>query len=63
MGKITGVVAERARRAGVPVLVVAGTVDAALPDGVYAVDGGGRTLAAGDLAELAGRGAARLLAV
>jgi glycerate kinase len=44
MGKLTGRVMAAARRAGVPVLLVCGRVDGPLPDGVRAVDSGGRSL-------------------
>ena len=39
-----------ARRAGVPVLLVTGSVRGSVPPGVLAVHGGGRTLSAADLA-------------
>jgi glycerate kinase len=44
MGKLTGRVVAAARRAGVPVLLVCGRVDGPTPDGVEAVDSGGRPL-------------------
>lgn len=55
-GKITGRVVELARGAGVRVLLVCGDVSGELPDGVRAVHGEGRRLAADDLADLAARG-------
>lgn len=53
MGKVTGRVVEAARSAGVPVLLVCGRVEGALPDGVQAVEGGGRILGADDVTRLA----------
>lgn len=53
MGKVTGRVVEAARSAGVPVLLVCGRVEGALPEGVQAVDGGGQILGADDVARLA----------
>ena len=50
MGKVTGCVMTHARRAGVPVLLVTGSVRGSVPPGVLAVHGGGRTLSAADLA-------------
>ena len=44
MGKVTGEVVERARGAGVPVLVVAGSVDGPEPDGAAVVSGDGELL-------------------
>ncbi|HUE77159.1 MAG TPA: glycerate kinase, partial [Longimicrobiales bacterium] len=61
MGKVTGEVVSRARAAGVPVLVVAGRIDGALPDGV-AGSTADEVLDADALARLAGRGLAGLLA-
>ncbi len=52
MGKVTGRAVEAARSAGVPTLLVCGSVEGPLPPGVTAVDGGGRQLAAGDLVQL-----------
>ncbi len=52
MGKLTGRVVEAARSAGVPVLLVCGSVEGPLPPGVTAVDGGGRELAESDLVRL-----------
>jgi len=48
MGKVTGEVIRRARKKGIPVLLVVGSADAPAPDGV--------TVAAGDGTELDGRG-------
>jgi glycerate kinase len=74
MGKVTGEVVARARAAGVPVLVVAGTIAAPLPEdvaGVSGADSGGRGVAgsatgevleAAGLARLAREGLAGLLA-
>lgn len=61
-GKITGRVAELAREAGVPVLLVCGDVSGELPDGVRAVHGEGGRLEPGDLEELAARGVERYAA-
>jgi glycerate kinase len=55
MGKITGRLVEMAAAAAVPVLLVCGRVRGSLPPGVTAAEGGGRTLTASDLAELAER--------
>ncbi|MFW6206268.1 MAG: glycerate kinase, partial [Gemmatimonadota bacterium] len=44
MGKATGAVVTRAVAAGVPVLVVAGAVEASAPEGVVVVDGDGGPL-------------------
>jgi glycerate 2-kinase len=44
MGKVTGEVVERARDAGVPVLLVAGSIRGQLPRGVEAATGGGALL-------------------
>jgi glycerate kinase len=56
MGKVVGEVIRRARESGVPVLLVAGTVEGSLPDGVRAVTGsesevsqGGGQVAVGEL--------------
>jgi glycerate 2-kinase len=51
MGKITGEVVARAREAGVPVLLLAGAIQGALPRGVTGVDGGGSVLDETALAE------------
>ncbi len=42
MGKIVGVVLDRARAAGVPAVLVAGRVDGPVPEGVRVVQGAGR---------------------
>lgn len=52
MGKLTGRVVEASLAAGVPVLLVCGSVEGPLPSGVTAVDGGGRRLAEADLVRL-----------
>jgi glycerate kinase len=52
MGKVAGRVVEAARAAGVPVLLVCGRVDGPLPDGVFAVDSGGRRLDEDGIARL-----------
>ena len=49
MGKVTGRIMQHARRAGVPVLLVTGSVRGSVPPGVLAVHGGGNTLSAADL--------------
>ncbi len=51
MGKITGAVLDRARAAGVPALLVAGTVEGPAPDGIRVVTGSG-TLDPPDLTRL-----------
>ncbi|MDX1675064.1 MAG: glycerate kinase [Longimicrobiales bacterium] len=51
MGKVTGAVVERATKAGVPVLVVAGSVDAPAPEGAQVV-GGAEELDTGAIAAL-----------
>lgn len=53
MGKVTGRAVAVAQSAGVPALLVCGDLEGPLPPGVTAVDGGGRRLTAGDLAQLA----------
>jgi len=52
MGKVTGEVVERAREAGVPVLLVAGSAHGGVPRGVTAVTGDGDWLDAVALARL-----------
>jgi glycerate kinase len=52
MGKATGRVLEAALAAGVPALLVCGRIEGALPAGVEAVEGRGRTLGVGELTEL-----------
>ena len=52
MGKVTGRVVEAARAAGLPVLLVCGRVDGAVPAGVTVRDAGGRILTAEDIAGL-----------
>ncbi len=49
MGKTTGEVVRRSRRAGVPVLLVAGRANAAAPEGVTLVAGSSGTMTADDL--------------
>lgn len=44
MGKVTGEVIRRALDSGVEVLLVAGSVEGAVPDGVHVADGGGEPL-------------------
>lgn len=44
MGKVTGEVIRRALDAGLEVLLVAGSVDAPVPEGVHVADGGGEPL-------------------
>lgn len=61
MGKVVGKVVERGRGLGLSVLVIAGRIDAELPEGVFGVDSGGRRLDADGLADLAAAGLARLL--
>lgn len=53
MGKVVGEAVERARAAGVPVLVLAGSADGAPGDGVVVRDRGGARLDAGGLTALA----------
>ncbi|MBI4543757.1 MAG: glycerate kinase [Gemmatimonadetes bacterium] len=60
LGKITGEVVARARRQGKPVLVVAGRIEAALPDGVSAADAGGEWLSPKGLEKLVAQAIARL---
>jgi glycerate 2-kinase len=55
MGKITGEVVSRACDAGVPVLLLAGSIGGALPRGVTGVDGGGAVLDEAALAERVSR--------
>lgn len=62
MGKVTGEVVTRATAAGVPVLLVAGTVAGEPPRGVGVATGGGRLLSADDLARLVGDALPALLA-
>jgi glycerate kinase len=52
MGKLTGGVLDAARSAGVPVVLVCGSVEGPLPEGVEAVDGGGRTVGEEDVTRL-----------
>ncbi|MBI4409495.1 MAG: glycerate kinase [Gemmatimonadetes bacterium] len=61
MGKIVGAVIARARRRGVPVLLVAGRIETVPPPGVRGVDGGGAPLDAAALARLAAEHVPRLL--
>lgn len=56
LGKAAGVVVARARARDVPVIVVAGRIDGALPAGVTGLSGDGRTLDAAALRALAERG-------
>lgn len=60
MGKVTGVVVERAARRDVPVLLLVGRLEGALPHGVYAVSGGARVTPE-QLARRAAEWAPRLL--
>lgn len=52
MGKLTGRVIEAARVARVPVLLVCGRLEGRLPEGVRALEGGGRRLSEADLTGL-----------
>jgi glycerate kinase len=52
MGKATGEVVRRSRRAGVPVLLVTGRSDAVAPEGVTVVTGSGSALSADDVSRL-----------
>lgn len=52
MGKLVGRVMASAARVGVPVLVVAGRIEGALPEGARGVDGGGAVLDEDALADL-----------
>jgi glycerate kinase len=52
MGKVTGEVIRRSRKAGVPVLLVVGRAGAAAPDGVTLVTGGGAMVDAAGLSRL-----------
>jgi glycerate 2-kinase len=63
LGKVPGEVVRRALAAGVPVVVVAGRIDGALPPGVHGLDGGGRRLDAQALESLAETRIPRLLGV
>jgi glycerate 2-kinase len=64
LGKITGVLIERARERGVPVLLIAGRVEGQLPTGVDAVTAAaGAQLSTDDLARLARAACAELLAM
>lgn len=56
MGKLVGEVMDAARREGVPVLVIAGRIEGALPEGVRGFDGAGAVLDEEALAALAERG-------
>jgi len=62
LGKITGVVIERARARGVPVLLIAGRIEGELPASVHGASGSGAVLGLDDLQRLAERESARLLA-
>lgn len=61
MGKVVGVAVERARRRGVPVLVVAGEIGASVPRGVLGVDGGGSMLGPAELERMVRENLPRLL--
>jgi glycerate kinase len=61
LGKLTGEVIRRARAAGIPVLLLCGTIDVALPEGVYGLDGAGRMLSADALRALTADACRRLL--
>lgn len=61
MGKVTGAVVERAREAGIPVLLVAGSVQGEAPRGVTAVTGDGAMLDAAAIAGLVRQGLPALL--
>lgn len=61
MGKVTGEVIRRSRRAGVPVVLVTGAADAAAPDGVTLVRGTGDVLGAGEMRRLVADAVAGLL--
>ncbi|HWV56884.1 MAG TPA: glycerate kinase [Longimicrobiales bacterium] len=54
-GKIVGEVAARARRRGIPVLIIAGRVRTEPPEGVIAVDGEGKWLTEADVSRLVAR--------
>ncbi len=56
MGKVTGVLAARARESGVPVLLVCGSIHGPPPAGALALDGGGRRLDAAALEDLVAEG-------
>lgn len=60
MGKVVGEVIRRAVAGGVPVLLVAGTVEGALPEGVHAVTGGEAAAAARGRVSAASPGGALL---
>lgn len=51
MGKVTGEVVERAAARGIPILLVVGSVDGAVPDAVKVVAGEGAVLEARDIRE------------
>lgn len=55
LGKIVGEAVARARRRGIPVLLVAGKVRAEPPEGVIAVDGEGKWLNEADVSRLVAR--------
>jgi glycerate 2-kinase len=61
MGKATGEVVRRSRRAGVPVLLVAGRSSSKAPEGVRVVAGDGGVLGTRDLARLVAESLAGLL--
>ncbi|MEX2285413.1 MAG: glycerate kinase [Gemmatimonadota bacterium] len=61
LGKITGVVIERAAARGVPVLLIAGRVEGLLPAHVQTMDHAGRRLSATDLERMVRASCARLL--
>jgi glycerate kinase len=61
LGKITGVVIERAGARGVPVLLVAGRIEGPLPAHVRTMDHAGRQLSATDLERMVRASCAQLL--
>jgi glycerate 2-kinase len=61
LGKIVGEVIQRATRRGIPALVIAGRIEARLPDGVAGVAGADAPLNEADLERIAALEAARLL--
>lgn len=61
LGKITGTLIEHARIAGIPVVLIAGRIEGALPEGLTARDGRGNPLSTDDLTRLTREGLATLL--
>lgn len=62
MGKVTGEIVALARAAAVPVLLIAGRVDARLPDGVDAITGNGERVTAETIEDRVADRVRRLLA-